>query len=303
MSSEVQGAASFIAPEILLPTKFGLEKAVPSKEADVYALGMTTYQVLTGKRPFLPRREAGVIRAVISGERPAKPENAEAIGITEAVWDLLKSCWKEDRTARASISDILRRFCDITVEAKTADSTIEVARPPLDITSNRGSIRSSGALGVLDIMHFLPNARQLEDGDFDLDELFRRLTKALVDESQWNEIQHLMGDNAVLVIECLDRVNEIRSRSWMLSSHRALDHVVRYLSNRFRYSNTFQSALCDLKTLSCLPIPPSLLLDRSSNDNTRQRTSYVQRMRRRLPRDTERRTCGGEGLEDLESGE
>jgi serine/threonine protein kinase len=39
---------------------------VPSKEADNYALGMTVYQVLTGKQPVFPRREAEVIHAVIS---------------------------------------------------------------------------------------------------------------------------------------------------------------------------------------------------------------------------------------------
>jgi len=69
-----------MAPELLLPTKFGLEKGVPSKEADVYAFGMTIYQVLSGKRPFLPRKKARIICAVIFGERPAKPENAEELG-------------------------------------------------------------------------------------------------------------------------------------------------------------------------------------------------------------------------------
>ena len=100
---EEQGTPSFLAPELLLPTKFGLEKTRPSKEADVYAFGMTMYQVLTGKRPFRPMRNAGIIRAVISGERPAKPEDAEEIGMTYTVWNLLRECWKEDRTTRPDI--------------------------------------------------------------------------------------------------------------------------------------------------------------------------------------------------------
>lgn len=104
-----------MAPELLLPTKFGLDKEIPSKEADVYALGMTMYQVLTGKLPFFPRREAEVMHAVISGERPPKPENAE-IGMTEAVWDLLGECWREDKTARPNISDVMGRLDDIIGE-------------------------------------------------------------------------------------------------------------------------------------------------------------------------------------------
>jgi serine/threonine protein kinase len=140
-SSEVQGTASFMAPELLLQTKFGLDTGVSSKKADVYALGMTTYQILTGKQPFLLRREARVILAVISGERPPKPENAEKIGITEVMWDLLRECWKEDRAARPNISDILGRFCDITGERKTTDSTIEVAGPQLEATGARDPIQ------------------------------------------------------------------------------------------------------------------------------------------------------------------
>ena len=107
---EERGTPSFTAPELLLPTKFGLTKAGPSKEADVYAFGMTMYQVLTGKRPFRPMRNAGIIRAVISGERPAKPENAEEIGMTDALWNLLRDCWQEDRITRPNIRDVYWRI-------------------------------------------------------------------------------------------------------------------------------------------------------------------------------------------------
>ena len=130
--------SSFEAPELLLPDKFGLEKGVPSKEADIYALGMTVYQVLTGTWPFYPKREVEVMHAVISGERPPKPENAEEIGMTEVLWDLLEECWREDRTKRPNISEILGRFCEITGERKSTDSTVEVAG--LDTTGNRNSV-------------------------------------------------------------------------------------------------------------------------------------------------------------------
>ena len=88
-SSGEPGTLLFMAPELLLPNKFGLDKGVPSREADVYTLGMAVYQVLTSELPFFPRREAEITHAVTSGQRPPKPENAEEIGITEALWDLL----------------------------------------------------------------------------------------------------------------------------------------------------------------------------------------------------------------------
>jgi serine/threonine protein kinase len=146
LSSEEQGTASFMAPELLFSTKFGLKKGVPSKEADVYALGMTVYQVLTGKWPFFPKKESEVIHAVILGGRPPKPENAEGIGMTEVVWDLVEECWREDRTKRPIISEVLGRFCDITGDRKTTDSMIEAAGPQLDTSGNRDSIHSESTL-------------------------------------------------------------------------------------------------------------------------------------------------------------
>ena len=131
-----------MAPELLFSAKFGLDKGVPSKEADIYALGMTVYQVLTDKWPFFPRREAEITHAVISGERPPKPENSESIGITEAVWDLLRECWREDRATRPNILNVLGRFRSITGEAKSTDSTTEAPGLRIDTGFNRDSIHS-----------------------------------------------------------------------------------------------------------------------------------------------------------------
>ena len=119
-----------MAPELLLPSKFRLEKGVPSKEADVYTLAMTVYQVLTGEWPFYPRRGGEVILAMMLGEHLPKPENVEEIGMMEVVWDLMRECWKEDRVARPTITEVLRRFCRITGESKTTDSMFEFAPPP-----------------------------------------------------------------------------------------------------------------------------------------------------------------------------
>jgi len=139
MSSEEQGTASFRAPELLSPADFGLEKGVPSKEADIYALGMTVYQVLTGQSPFFPRREEEVILAVTSGERPPKPEKAEEIGITEVLWNFLRECWEEDRMARPTIIQVLGKFQEIASEDKITKSTIRGRAVPRSSTRKPSS--------------------------------------------------------------------------------------------------------------------------------------------------------------------
>jgi len=43
------GTAPFMAPELLVPSRFGLEKCTPTKEADIYATAMVIYQVRTAR--------------------------------------------------------------------------------------------------------------------------------------------------------------------------------------------------------------------------------------------------------------
>ena len=39
----------FMAPELLVPSKFGMDKCKPTKEADIYAMAMVIYQVLAAR--------------------------------------------------------------------------------------------------------------------------------------------------------------------------------------------------------------------------------------------------------------
>ena len=45
------GATPFMAPELLVPSRFGLDKCTPTKEADIYAMATVIYQVRTVRCP------------------------------------------------------------------------------------------------------------------------------------------------------------------------------------------------------------------------------------------------------------
>lgn len=83
------------------------------------------------------------------------------------------------------------------------------------------------SLATSGVVLSLPTVKQLEAGDFDLDELSKKLGDVLADESQRNEILQLTGDIAALTIECLDKVSEITPHSSASSPYRSIDHVFR----------------------------------------------------------------------------
>ena len=46
--------AMFMSPELLVPSKFGLTKSVPTPEADIYAFGLVIHQVCNHDRGYPP---------------------------------------------------------------------------------------------------------------------------------------------------------------------------------------------------------------------------------------------------------
>ncbi|WP_437318273.1 AAA family ATPase [Sorangium sp. So ce385] len=83
-AAEADGAAvgtlAYVAPE-----QTGRMKRAPDARADLYALGCTLYQMLTGKLPFEQTDELSLIHAHIARRPPPPHERAPALRIPEAV--------------------------------------------------------------------------------------------------------------------------------------------------------------------------------------------------------------------------
>jgi serine/threonine protein kinase len=92
-SAEIFGPCRWMAPEILDPPDeqlcSGEDQSPYTKASDIYSLGMTFLEVMTGKVPFSHRWcDTGVVFDVMRGIRPPRPNNFQ-----HDVWALVSSCW------------------------------------------------------------------------------------------------------------------------------------------------------------------------------------------------------------------
>jgi len=144
LSSCIEGGTiQWMSPELLDPESFGLRKIRPTKESDCYALGMVIYEVLSGHRPFAPRAPPFIIRKVLEGERPERPQGEEGMLFTDAIWQILELCWEHQPGDRTSVKAVLSCLEGNPVFARQSsdvdgDSQMDVAEQSDDTASDLG---------------------------------------------------------------------------------------------------------------------------------------------------------------------
>ena len=92
-SSKNAGTTKWMSPELIDPDRFGFKNSRPTKESDYYALGMVVLEVLSGQAPFPSYTGLTVMRRVVDGERPERPQGPERVWFTDDLWEMLKRCW------------------------------------------------------------------------------------------------------------------------------------------------------------------------------------------------------------------
>jgi hypothetical protein len=102
------GNSRWLAPEIINQPPDVTEPVVESLAADIFALGMVGIEVFTGRPPFDGRSDAGVACLISKGSRPERPHDAEGVGLTIPVWELLERCWDQDPAKRPTIQEVVR---------------------------------------------------------------------------------------------------------------------------------------------------------------------------------------------------
>jgi hypothetical protein len=96
-----------MSPELLDPGIFGLKKRRSTKESDCYALWMVIYEVLSGQTPFSPSKAPVVMRKVLNGERPERPQGNNVKYFTDGIWRVMQFCWKSLPRDRIRAKDVL----------------------------------------------------------------------------------------------------------------------------------------------------------------------------------------------------
>ncbi|KAG9088663.1 hypothetical protein FS749_001990 [Ceratobasidium sp. UAMH 11750] len=106
------------APELLI------DGGIYSMEADVYALGMTILEVITGRVPFHDLRNdlAVITRVVVQKLHPDRPSELIPTPLRrgDAVWELLTHCWSFDPLVRPRALRVQTQIAEITREGSRA---------------------------------------------------------------------------------------------------------------------------------------------------------------------------------------
>jgi serine/threonine protein kinase len=100
------GTTRWMSPELLEAHQLGTKDCRPTKESDCYALGMVIYEVLSGQTPFAPYKDFIVMRKVIEGERPERPEGVKGEWFVGDLWETLEMCWAAEPGSRPSIQAV-----------------------------------------------------------------------------------------------------------------------------------------------------------------------------------------------------
>ncbi|HSV67406.1 MAG TPA: serine/threonine-protein kinase [Mycobacteriales bacterium] len=91
--SRVVGTPAYVAPELV-------SGRPATAAADVYALGVVAYELLTGNRPFDGEHPAALLRAHLA-DKPARPRDLPA-----PVWRVVAACLDKEPAARPTAAEL-----------------------------------------------------------------------------------------------------------------------------------------------------------------------------------------------------
>ncbi|KAF8603988.1 kinase-like protein [Ceratobasidium sp. AG-I] len=100
-------ARTSLSPRWAAPELFHGEESY-SFEANVFALGMTILEIITGSVPYNHLKDLGVLLAVAQGRFPERPEGSIPTKSKhgDTLWSILTRCWHGKIKSRPSASAV-----------------------------------------------------------------------------------------------------------------------------------------------------------------------------------------------------
>ncbi|KAM6502858.1 kinase-like protein [Amanita muscaria] len=99
-ATQAGGSLRWMSPELMT----GAE-CTPTKESDIYAYGMTCYEILSGDIPFKSvMKEITVLyNVLLKGQRPERVESCDL----DHTWDIITRCWAKKPEDRPHTTEVL----------------------------------------------------------------------------------------------------------------------------------------------------------------------------------------------------
>jgi len=69
-------------------------------------IGMLS-KVFTGRHPFSELAAPVIASRIMDGGRPARPQEARELGLTDSVWDMAVRCWHQDSVQRPTMTEVV----------------------------------------------------------------------------------------------------------------------------------------------------------------------------------------------------
>ncbi|KAJ7581805.1 kinase-like domain-containing protein [Mycena floridula] len=110
-TSSLTGTVNWLAPEMLEAMQLGQPVQISrSRASDIWALGCTVYELLTGSIPYADQPNSVVLsRHVRHGNNPLLSKD-EIIQNNPAIRSLLVSCWAMNPSERPTIAEFISRL-------------------------------------------------------------------------------------------------------------------------------------------------------------------------------------------------
>ena len=104
----------WLSPELIHQVRSNFKRSRPTKESDLYALGMVIFEVLSGEGPFLGEEYAGLWKgdhsalctSIIRGVCPKIP--TAGARFPDALWRIAEQCWSHNPKDRPTPRAVIR---------------------------------------------------------------------------------------------------------------------------------------------------------------------------------------------------